>query len=359
MSETSTAEWSEPPRLSICIATRNRAGFIGETLESILSQIHSAIEIVIVDGASTDATQDVLGSYVKQHPFQIRYHREDTNSGVDADYDKAVGYARGEYCWLMPDDDLMRPGVIDRVLQATAKRPDLVIVDAEVRTADFATSLGCRLSHLPPLSEYSAADAEKLLRDTAPHLTFIGAAIVRRAWWESRNRPSYYGSLFIHVGVIFQQPPPVRTVVVAEPLITIRYGNAMWTPRYSEVWLFKWPQLIWSLAGYTPESKARVTAERPWRRLRTLLFHRAIGAYSMESYRRLLADKVGPSERLMALAVARMPGWAANALVAGLIVSLRPDARVEMHDVIASRFAGSLTRLLGRLVGIRLKRTPR
>ena len=38
----------------------------------------------------------------------LRYFRESVNSGVDRDYDKAVGYASGEYCWLMTDDDLLQ-----------------------------------------------------------------------------------------------------------------------------------------------------------------------------------------------------------------------------------------------------------
>ena len=38
------------PLLSICIATYNRARFIGETLDSIIPQVTPAVEIVIVDG---------------------------------------------------------------------------------------------------------------------------------------------------------------------------------------------------------------------------------------------------------------------------------------------------------------------
>ena len=48
------------PILSICIATLNRGNFIGETLDSILSQITPEIEIVIIDGASTDNTEEVI-----------------------------------------------------------------------------------------------------------------------------------------------------------------------------------------------------------------------------------------------------------------------------------------------------------
>jgi len=57
---------TEQPRLSICIATRNRADFISETLDSIVGQIETGVEIVIVDGASSDETPKVLGRYLAQ-----------------------------------------------------------------------------------------------------------------------------------------------------------------------------------------------------------------------------------------------------------------------------------------------------
>ena len=50
-------------KLSICIPTYNRAAYIGETLASIISQSNDDIEIVIVDGASTDNTADVVTSF--------------------------------------------------------------------------------------------------------------------------------------------------------------------------------------------------------------------------------------------------------------------------------------------------------
>ena len=48
------------PLLSICIATHNRADYIGETLDSIIPQLTDEVEIVVVDGASTDATRTVM-----------------------------------------------------------------------------------------------------------------------------------------------------------------------------------------------------------------------------------------------------------------------------------------------------------
>ena len=119
------------PLLSICIATYNRAGFIGETLDSIIRQLTDEVEIVVVDGASTDATRTVMERYAADCPG-LRYIRLPEKGGIDQDFCKAVEYARGEYCWLFPDDDLFKPGAVQRVLDELRNSYSLVIVNAEV-----------------------------------------------------------------------------------------------------------------------------------------------------------------------------------------------------------------------------------
>ena len=112
------------PRLSICIPTYNRADFIGDCLDSILSQWKDGLEIVIVDGASTDGTPEVVAEYQHRYPF-IRYYRRPSNVGIDEDVLKVVGLATGDYCWLMSDDDRIEPGSLDHLLSFLGANPNL------------------------------------------------------------------------------------------------------------------------------------------------------------------------------------------------------------------------------------------
>ena len=67
-------------KLSVCIATMNRADVIGETLESIVSQARDDVEISqILDGASTDNTREVVEGYRKQRFPALRYVRASSN----------------------------------------------------------------------------------------------------------------------------------------------------------------------------------------------------------------------------------------------------------------------------------------
>jgi abequosyltransferase len=61
--------------LSICIPTYNFGKFIGQTLESIIPNLTEAVEVVILDGGSTDDTADVVAQKQRNFP-QIQYHRQ-------------------------------------------------------------------------------------------------------------------------------------------------------------------------------------------------------------------------------------------------------------------------------------------
>lgn len=332
-------------KLSICIATYNRGSYIGDTLRAVVPQLTEATELLIVDGASPDNTGEVVRAYALRHS-QLRYFCERENSGVDRDYDKAVTYARGEYCWLMTDDDLLLPGAVDRVLSELRGDVDLLVVNAEVRNVDMRRALSDSMIKQGVHGDYSSADWPRLLAEAGPALSFIGATVVRRAVWLARDRASYFGSLFVHVGVIFQAPMQGCARVISTPLIAIRYGNAMWTARGFEVWMFKWPQLIWSFSGFPDEARLRVVGKTPWRRWRPLLKQRGNGAYGVAEYRQFIAPRAHGLSKVVAWAIARMPGKLANSMSA--LYCALSGKNIELYDMARSAHATWLSRWLGR-----------
>ena len=341
---------TRPPTLSICIATYNRSRFIAETLDSIVGQLGPLVDLVVVDGASSDDTGSVVGRYLRP-AAPVRYFREAVNSGVDGDYDKAVGYATGDYCWLMTDDDLMEPGAVARVLASLAAGPDLVVVNSRVLSADLSKVLMSRFLTFADDREYDSG-SESFFIDVANYLSFIGSVIIKRSLWMQRDHVSFNGTVFAHVGVLFQAPRIGRISVVAEPLIRIRYGNAMWTPRGFEIWMFKWPALIWGFAGYSGVAKAKVCAREPWKSTRKLVHSRGIGSYSMVEFRNLVAGQARPGDALRAWLIARMPGSVANALSGLYCFCVNREARAAAYDLARSEHSTWISRLAARSLGV-------
>lgn len=325
-------------RLSICIATFNRSGLIGQTLQSIVSQMTDETELVIVDGASTDETESVVRPFTSKNA-SVRYHRLQTNSGVDKDFNAAVEFARGEYCWLMSDDDLLKSDAISTVLRALDQAPSVVVVNAEARTPDMQLVLKTAMLGISKDEIYWPKDAEQFFIRTGQYLSFIGCVVIRRDVWVSREKEAYFGSLFIHVGVIFQRPLPGPSLVLADPLISIRYGNAMWTPRSLEIWMFKWPNLVWSLPGLSDAAKNAVYRRWPYLHLSTLALFRAKGALSTVGYHRSIAPRIEARwKRWAGYVVAATPGVVLNALITAYLQLRSPREAMPLFELRTSRY---------------------
>jgi len=274
------------PTLSFCIATRNRANVLAETLESIISQATKEVEIVIVDGASTDNTKQVVHQF-QQNFTGLCYIRKDNNGGVDRDYSASVEFAKGEYCWFLSDDDLLKDGAIQTVLTHLQKGYDLVVVNAENRIYDLSKVLEKRQLDIKEDRIYKSSDNHAMFVDIGKHISYIPAVVIKRQVWNARNKESYYGTAFVHVGVIFQKVFEGDTLVIAKPLIIARQGNTSWSDKAFDIWMFKWPELIWSFSNYPDSLKERVFPKEPWRKVRLLLAYRGQGFYSRRSYRQL------------------------------------------------------------------------
>ena len=329
-------------KLSICIATLNRGDTIGETLDSLVSQLTSEVELVVVDGASTDDTPEVVGRY-RERCASLRYERLERAGGIDRDYCRAVELARGEFCWLMTDDDVLVPGAVSSVLSRLQGGVDAVLVNAEVRDTELREVLLERLLPATGDRAYSPAERETLFRDTAHLLTFIGSVVVRRSLWQAREKERYLGSEFVHVGVIFQAPLDGDAVLIADPLVRIRYGNALWSDRALRIWMFQWPELVWSFPGISDDAKAAVWKREPWNDIRFLIASKARGQLSREEYRRLLRDvRFRPFRRALALLIAYFPDRLFNRLLRVLAPLLRPTDKMLRFELRASRFGPRL-----------------
>lgn len=89
-----------PMLVSVVIVTRNRCRLVLDCLESVLAQDYPAIEILVVDNASTDGT---CAAVAEAYP-QVRLLRQERNTGAPGGRNIGIGAASGAICVSIDDD---------------------------------------------------------------------------------------------------------------------------------------------------------------------------------------------------------------------------------------------------------------
>ena len=176
--------------LSICIPTFNRLSYLKEAIDALLPQIEKAapgqVEFLVSDNCSTDGTADYLAAI---HLPCFRFWTNETNIGGDRNFLKCIREAKGDYVWLVGDDDLIAPGGVAGVLAALEREaPDLVVADelaaGEKVYADYRSCL---------VGERSR---RRLLALTH---TLISANIFRRSLFDLEFAESHLWTSYAHM----------------------------------------------------------------------------------------------------------------------------------------------------------------
>nr|MBV6630663.1 glycosyltransferase [Oceanococcus sp. HetDA_MAG_MS8] len=114
------------PLVSIIVPSFNQAQYILATLESISSQDYGSLEVLVIDGASTDGTVEVLREY-QQRDSRLRWWSR-PDSGVAEAVNEGLRRARGEFAAIQSSDDVYFPGAVSAAVQALLMNPQVGIV---------------------------------------------------------------------------------------------------------------------------------------------------------------------------------------------------------------------------------------
>jgi glycosyltransferase involved in cell wall biosynthesis len=116
----------DPPLVSIGLPLYNEETFLVAALDSLLAQDYPALEIVISDNASTDGTQDICLAYAARDT-RISYHRENTNTGVIENFNRAFRLSRGQYFMWASGHDTRDPSLISKCVQAIERDRNMIL----------------------------------------------------------------------------------------------------------------------------------------------------------------------------------------------------------------------------------------
>lgn len=121
--------------VTVTIVTYNSGRFIRRCLDSVLEQRYPNKEIVVVDNASQDGTQDIL----EQFENRCRIIYNSSNAGFAAAQNQAIARARGDWVLALNPDVLLMPNFIEALVEAGKLDPRIGTVCGKLlsMSADF------------------------------------------------------------------------------------------------------------------------------------------------------------------------------------------------------------------------------
>jgi glycosyltransferase involved in cell wall biosynthesis len=120
------------PRVTVCLPTRNRAALLERAVESVLSQTHSDLELLIGDNASTDRTAEVCAAAAARDP-RARHVRRSQDVGLTENFNALLREAGGELVMVLADDDWLEPDYVERCAAVLDAHPDHVAAAGSAR----------------------------------------------------------------------------------------------------------------------------------------------------------------------------------------------------------------------------------
>ena len=115
------------PRVSVVVPAYRNAGYLAQTLDSILDQDYDDYELVVADHSSGDGTDQLLLRYA-DHPRVRVLSPTPAGGGAKANWDRVSSEARGELIKLVCGDDLIAPDALRRQVAALDAHPSAVLV---------------------------------------------------------------------------------------------------------------------------------------------------------------------------------------------------------------------------------------
>lgn len=119
-----------PPFVSVVIPTFNRSGMLCDCVDSVLASTFRDFEIIIVDNASRDDTEEVVRKrYLENYP-NIRYHRNPANLMVCGGRNAGIRLARGQWILCLDSDNLVLPDMLAELVACEERHPELGLIGA-------------------------------------------------------------------------------------------------------------------------------------------------------------------------------------------------------------------------------------
>ncbi len=252
------------PLLSICVPTYNRAHLLKIMLQAALPQVKELsdlVELCISDNASPDNTAEVVEQARKLGP--LNYARNASNLGGTFNFvSVATRLARGEYVWLIGDDDLLNKDAVARVVGTLAANRQFDAFYSNFQVASFegdwpdsavgGYSGNSNWLHNPNVADCVHPKWKELIRAKGGLCGNVYGNIIRREvwvdYWKTRRIPSassrtlfaWYPHTCMFADTLLERP----AYYIGQPVLTTFEGSQTFIKEYSNVYAFLLPRVL-------------------------------------------------------------------------------------------------------------------
>ncbi len=261
-------------KLSICIPTYNRANHLSNCLNSILIAISNCpdfeVEVCISDNCSKDNTREIVKTFLSILP--ISYHQNNENLGIPKNFLNVVSMAKGEFAWLVGDDDLLTPNSLQIIKDLLNKNEsvEFFYVNAYHLSADFVEKFPRPFNtknlpdHMEKFSKYRKEGQLPFLNliDPDKSFDFLGGmflSVFKKKLWDQNTKQitqkalddprtfSYFDNTFPHVKIFSHAFTNSTAYFNTTPALVCLEGAREWAPMSP---LIRSVRLIEALAEY-------------------------------------------------------------------------------------------------------------
>ena len=132
--------------VSVIMPTYNRAGYIRDAVDSVLTQTYSNLELIVVDDGSTDGTEEIITPFLRDP--RIQYVKQE-NAGVAAARNRGLSLRKGDLVAFIDSDDIWEPEKLSIEVAIMKALPEAGIV-----CSDFSAVKGSALMEKSHIRSY-------------------------------------------------------------------------------------------------------------------------------------------------------------------------------------------------------------